>query len=125
MRRDKFEENWDQLKGKIQGKWSKFTDDDLDKINGKYEKFLSQLQKRYGYTKEEAEREMKNWQEGRQKKSKDVPQLWSEKKPSEIAAHEELAHEDKDPIYPFFWRTDDKKKKGDEPHRKDKKRKAS
>ncbi len=27
--------------------------------------------------------------------------LWSEESPSDILAHKELAHEDKDPIYPF------------------------
>ncbi len=29
------------------------------------------------------------------------PQLPSEHSPSEILAHEALAHEDKDPVYPF------------------------
>lgn len=39
---------------------------------------------------------------GPQKKGhKNTPQLWSEKSPSEIKTHEELLHEDRDPIYPI------------------------
>ncbi|MBX9743885.1 MAG: hypothetical protein K2X08_01595 [Chlamydiales bacterium] len=33
--------------------------------------------------------------------NKTRPQLPSEEKPSDILAHELLAHQDKDPIYPF------------------------
>jgi len=48
MRRDEFEKNWNQFKGKIQQKWSKFTQDELSKIHGKYDYFLGLLQKKYG-----------------------------------------------------------------------------
>jgi hypothetical protein len=37
---------------------------------------------------------------GRNKK-KPQPRLGSEEKPSDLLAHERLAHEDKDPIYPI------------------------
>ena len=63
MDRNEFEGHWHLLKGKVQEKWGKFTDGDVAKINGKYEQFVGLLQKKYGYTKEQAERELKNWQE--------------------------------------------------------------
>jgi uncharacterized protein YjbJ (UPF0337 family) len=61
MNRDQFEGNWHILKGKIKEKWGKLTDDDITKINGKYEQFIGKLQKKYGYTREQAERESNSW----------------------------------------------------------------
>ena len=37
MNWDKVEGNWKQLKGKVQQKWGKLTDDQLDVIAGKRE----------------------------------------------------------------------------------------
>ena len=64
MHKEEFEKHWNQLKGKIQEKWGKFTYDELNKLNGKYEHFLSQLQKKYGYSKEQSEQELKKLWEG-------------------------------------------------------------
>jgi uncharacterized protein YjbJ (UPF0337 family) len=61
MNREQFEGNWHLLKGKIKEKWGKLTDDDITRINGKYEQFVGTLQKKYGYTKEQAERESSAW----------------------------------------------------------------
>ncbi len=61
MNRHEFEANWKQLKGKIPEKWNKFTLDELSRIDGKYEPFLGHLQKKYGYSREQAETEIKNW----------------------------------------------------------------
>lgn len=61
MNRDQFEGNWHQLKGKVREKWGQFTNDDIAKMSGKYEQFLGSLQKKYGYSKERAEQELKNW----------------------------------------------------------------
>lgn len=61
MNRDEFEGNWRQLKGKLKEKWGKFTEDDITRMNGKYDQFLGSLQKKYGYSKEKAEQELKNW----------------------------------------------------------------
>lgn len=66
MNREQFEGNWHQLKGKIKEKWGKLTDDDIATINGKYEQFLGKLMQKYGYSKEQAEKESNNWRlEGR------------------------------------------------------------
>lgn len=52
---------WHELKGKARQKWGKLTDDDLERINGKREELAGMLQKRYGYDKARAEREIDTW----------------------------------------------------------------
>lgn len=55
----KFE--WKKTKKIIQDKWNKFTDDDLDKIDGKIENLEKQLMLKYNITKEEAKKEIDNF----------------------------------------------------------------
>lgn len=55
MNQDSMEGNWKQLKGSIQEKWGKLTNDDLDVIEGRQEQLSGKLQERYGLAKEEAE----------------------------------------------------------------------
>jgi len=62
MNWDRIEGNWKQLKGRVQAQWGKLTDDDLDVINGKQEQLAGVLQERYGMAKEEAEKQVKEWQ---------------------------------------------------------------
>ncbi|SPF77888.1 CsbD family protein [Pseudoprimorskyibacter insulae] len=52
------EGKWKQLKGEAQARWGKLADDDLDVIEGNREKLVGKLQEKYGYAKEEAEREV-------------------------------------------------------------------
>ncbi len=42
--------SWNQLREPIKGWWSKLTDDDLDSINGKYDRLVSTLENKYGYS---------------------------------------------------------------------------
>lgn len=60
--KDQIEGTWRQFKGKIQEKWGKLTDDDLDVIAGKKEQFLGALQKKEGLAREEAEKQLEEWQ---------------------------------------------------------------
>lgn len=62
MNWDRIEGNWKQLKGRVQAQWGKLTDDDLDVINGKQEQLAGVLQERYGMAKDEAEKQVKEWQ---------------------------------------------------------------
>jgi uncharacterized protein YjbJ (UPF0337 family) len=64
MNKDQFEGKWHQFKGKIKEKWGKLTDNEMTRINGNYEQFVGSLQKHYGYQKEQAEKEFKNWNWG-------------------------------------------------------------
>jgi len=71
MNKDKFEGKWKEFKGKVKEKWGKLTDNDLTQINGKYDQFVGTLQKRYGYEKEQAEKEFNSWNWGETRGSKD------------------------------------------------------
>lgn len=63
MNQDIFKGNWKQLKGKIQEQWGKLTDDDLDVAEGKRDQFLGRLQEKYGLAKDEAERQLKDFED--------------------------------------------------------------
>jgi len=61
MNSDQFEGMWKQLKGSAKQRWAKLTDDDLTAISGKRDELLGKLQQRYGYTREQAEKEADDW----------------------------------------------------------------
>ncbi len=52
---------WQQLKGEARVQWAKLTDDDLEQIEGNSEKMVGKLQERYGYARDEAQRELDNF----------------------------------------------------------------
>lgn len=62
--------NWDIVKGKwkeitgsAKSKWGELTDDDLTQIDGEREKLVGKVQERYGVSKEEADKQVKDWAE--------------------------------------------------------------
>ena len=61
MNWDRLEGNWKVLKGQVRQKWGKLTDDDLDVIEGKRTELAGRLQQRYGYAKDEAEKNIDTW----------------------------------------------------------------
>ena len=61
MNKDTVQGNWTQLKGKIKTKWAKLTDNDIDELKGDMEQLSGKLQKTYGYAKEKAEKEFKEF----------------------------------------------------------------
>jgi len=62
MNWDQIEGKWKQLKGSVRQKWAKLTDDDLELIAGNRDEFAGRLQERYGIAREEAERQLEEWQ---------------------------------------------------------------
>jgi uncharacterized protein YjbJ (UPF0337 family) len=62
MNWDRVEGNWKQLKGNIKEQWGELTDDDIDVINGRREQLAGRLQETYGISKDEAERQVKDWE---------------------------------------------------------------
>jgi uncharacterized protein YjbJ (UPF0337 family) len=58
MNWDQIAGNWKQFKGNVKEKWGKLTDDDLTTIAGKREQLAGLLQQRYGYGKDQAEKEL-------------------------------------------------------------------
>ena len=62
MNWDQVAGNWKQLKGTVREKWGKLTDDDVDVIAGKRDILLGKIQERHGIAREEAEKELKDWE---------------------------------------------------------------
>ena len=62
MNRDILQGRWKQLKGQAKQKWGKLTDDDLDRVEGSRDELIGMIQERYGKSREEAEREVDDWQ---------------------------------------------------------------
>ena len=52
--------DWNIIKGKLQQKWAKLTDDDLQFIEGKNEELIGRIQKRTGETREAVEKAFKD-----------------------------------------------------------------
>jgi uncharacterized protein YjbJ (UPF0337 family) len=62
MNWDRIEGNWRQLKGKAIQQWGKLTDDQFDRIAGKREQLVGQVQEAYGISKDEADKQVKDWE---------------------------------------------------------------
>ncbi len=58
MNKDILKGKWMQIRGDVKKNWGKLTDDDLTRVNGDRDKLIGVLQERYGYSHEQAEREM-------------------------------------------------------------------
>ena len=55
---DVIEGKWSQLRGEIRSQWAKLTDDDWEYVGGQREKLAGRLQERYGWTREDVDREI-------------------------------------------------------------------
>ncbi|MFH3432135.1 CsbD family protein [Klebsiella aerogenes] len=62
MNKDEISGNWKQLKGKAKEQWGKLTDDDMTVIEGKRDQLVGKIQERYGYVKDQAEKEVSDWE---------------------------------------------------------------
>ena len=63
MNSDQLEGKWKQLKGSVKVKWGKLTNDDLDVIAGNRDQLQGKIQERYGITKEEAAKQIREWED--------------------------------------------------------------
>jgi uncharacterized protein YjbJ (UPF0337 family) len=61
MNWEQLEGGWKQLKGTARQQWAKITDNDLEYIAGKRDRFVGKLQERRGLSKEEAARKADEW----------------------------------------------------------------
>lgn len=57
MNNDEFEGKWKQVRGQAKIWWGKLTDDELEQVGGKLDRFMGLIQEKYGYTRERVEKE--------------------------------------------------------------------
>ncbi|MCD6078946.1 MAG: CsbD family protein [Ramlibacter sp.] len=62
MNQDRIQGRWKQLKGKVKEQWGRLTEDDLDVIDGRRDQLLGRIQQRHGLAKEEAVRQVSDWE---------------------------------------------------------------
>ena len=61
MNWDLIKDNWKVFRGKVKQEWGRLTDDDLDVIDGEREQLAGRIQEKYGWTKDQAEKEIDAW----------------------------------------------------------------
>jgi uncharacterized protein YjbJ (UPF0337 family) len=62
MNHDTISGQWKQLGGQIKKQWGKLTDDDLKVVEGNAQMLAGRLQERYGIAREEAERQVSEFE---------------------------------------------------------------
>lgn len=60
MNRDILQGKWRELRGQIKAKWGQLTDDELDEIGGNYDALVGRIQQKYGYARDEVERDLES-----------------------------------------------------------------
>ncbi len=55
---------WNQVMGQLKSKWGKLTDDDWTTVSGKKDALVGKVQERYGYKKDQAEKEVNDYIDG-------------------------------------------------------------
>jgi len=67
MNKDIISGKWSQLKGKAQAKWGDLTDDDFKVAEGNAEYLAGRLQERYGWARDRAENEVRDFEKAMRK----------------------------------------------------------
>jgi uncharacterized protein YjbJ (UPF0337 family) len=62
MNQDIIQGKWTQLKSSLKTQWGKLTDDDLKRADGNREYLVGKLQERYGWHKDQAEKEIQAYE---------------------------------------------------------------
>lgn len=62
MNWDQIKGNWKQFQGRAKQQWGKLTDDDLTRAEGDRDILIGRIQERYGIAREEAERQVSEWE---------------------------------------------------------------
>ena len=62
MNWDQIEGKWEQMKGAARERWGELTDDEIQAAKGDREQLVGLIQERYGKAREEAEKEVADWQ---------------------------------------------------------------
>jgi uncharacterized protein YjbJ (UPF0337 family) len=62
MNWDRISGNWAHWRGRVRERWGRLTDDELSRVEGRREQLAARIQETYGLTREEAERQLRNWE---------------------------------------------------------------
>lgn len=62
MNKDILSGKWTQLRGEVQKRWGKLTDDQLDVINGDRLKLVGKIEEAYGIARDEAEKQLTDFE---------------------------------------------------------------
>jgi uncharacterized protein YjbJ (UPF0337 family) len=62
MNSDQIKGSWKQFVGKAKEKWGKLTDNDWQVVEGKRDQLVGRIQERYGIAREEAERQVADFE---------------------------------------------------------------
>ena len=62
MNKEQTQGKAEQITGKIKETWGKLTDNDIALLKGNRQEFYGKLEKQYGIAKEEAERQIKEFE---------------------------------------------------------------
>ncbi|QLH38926.1 MAG: CsbD family protein [Defluviicoccus sp.] len=62
MNWDQIKGNWKQVSGQAKQQWGKLTDDDLTVAEGHRDELIGKIQARYGIAREDAERQVSDWE---------------------------------------------------------------
>ena len=60
MNADIVKEQWPQIRELARMWWSVLSNDDLDQINGRLDRLIGKLQDKYGFTKDQAARDIED-----------------------------------------------------------------
>ena len=61
MNEDIVKGKWKELRGKVRERWGKVTGDDVDRLKGTSDELVGLLQQRYGYERQQAQKEIQEW----------------------------------------------------------------
>jgi uncharacterized protein YjbJ (UPF0337 family) len=54
--------NWAHWKVRVRERWGRLTDDELSMVAGRREQLAGRIQEAYGLSRDEAERQLRNWE---------------------------------------------------------------
>lgn len=61
MNTDTLKGKWKQLSGEVKAQWGKLTDDEVLRIEGDLDKLQGKIQEKYGYSKDQAKKEVNDF----------------------------------------------------------------
>ncbi len=59
---DRIEVNWKQFRGLVKEHWGMLGEEQLERVQGKRDRLSEQIQETYGVTRDEAEKQLSEWQ---------------------------------------------------------------